>query len=425
MTKIRSQLGNNIFLTYVPAEKFKTDSLSVQFLTPLRRDTAALTALLPAVLDRGCNRYPDMEQLSAALDLLYGANVEHIVRKRGEQQLWGFVASCVDHAFLPGGESVLPALAEILGELICCPVLEDGLLKADYVVSEQNNLLDAIRSAVNDKRAFAGKRLLEEMCRDEAYGLSQLGELETVSAITPQSLTAYYRQAISTQQVELYYCGRASLEEVRSICGRILKDLPRSGGVAPCTAPEVHPPRAKPQMIREKMDVTQGKLGIGFSVSSQDRDAVYVMNAMFGGTSNSKLFLNVREKLSLCYYASSTYHRSKNLITVSSGIEFENYQKALDEILAQLDAMRQGDWEDWEWNGAMRSIANAYRSLQDSPGRMEDFYLGQIATGTDRSPRELMDAALAVTPERIRAAASSVTLDTVYFLTGKEAPNHD
>ena len=425
MTKIRSQLGPDVFLTYVPAEKFKTDFLSVQFLTPLRRETAALAALLPAVLARGCARYPDMEQLSAALDLLYGANVEHMVRKRGEQQLWGFVATCVDHAFLPGGEPVLPGLAEILGELISRPVLEDGLLKAEYVASEQNNLLDAIRSSVNDKRTFAGKRLLEEMCREEPYGLSHLGEVETVSAITPQALTDYYREAVSRQQMELYYCGRASLEEARAVCGRILSGLSRTGGGVLSAAPPVHTPRQEPLVIRERMDVTQGKLGMGFSVSSRDRDAVHVMNTMFGGTSNSKLFLNVREKLSLCYYASSTYHRSKNMITVSSGIEFENYQKALDEILAQLEAMRKGEWEEWEFQGAMRAIANSHRSLQDSAGRMEDFYLGQVATGADRSPQELIEAALAVTPERIRAAAESVSLDTVYFLTGKEAPDHD
>ena len=395
MTKTRMPLAEDVYLTYVPAVKFKTDFLSAQFITPLRREAAGLNALLSAVLERGCVRYPDMQQLSAALDLLYGANVEHVVRKRGENQLWGFVATCVDDAYLPDHAAVLEPLGDILGELICHPVLEDGRLKTDYVLSERTNLLDAIRSVVNDKRA-------------------------DVAAITPEQLTDHYRSAIASSRLELYYCGRAELERVVGVCRRIIRDLPRSGG-AGIALPSPHSTRGEPQVIRDQMDVAQGKLGVGFTVDSSDKDAVFVMNTMFGGTSNSKLFLNVREKLSLCYYASSAYHRSKNLITVSSGIEFENYQKALDEILAQLEAMRRGDWEEWELTGARSCIANGHQSMADSASRMEDFYMGQVATGRDDTPESLMDAALAVTPERIMAAARATSLDTIYFLTGKEA----
>ena len=420
MTKTRMPLAEDVYLTYVPAVKFKTDFLSAQFITPLRREAAGLNALLSAVLERGCVRYPDMQQLSAALDLLYGANVEHVVRKRGENQLWGFVATCVDDAYLPDHAAVLEPLGDILGELICHPVLEDGRLKADYVLSERTNLLDAIRSVVNDKRALASKRLLEEMCRGEPYGLSHIGEEADVAAITPEQLTDHYRSAIASSRLELYYCGRAELERVVGVCRRIIRDLPRSGG-AGIALPSPHSTRGEPQVIRDQMDVAQGKLGVGFTVDSSDKDAVFVMNTMFGGTSNSKLFLNVREKLSLCYYASSAYHRSKNLITVSSGIEFENYQKALDEILAQLEAMRRGDWEEWELTGARSCIANGHQSMADSASRMEDFYMGQVATGRDDTPESLMDAALAVTPERIMAAARATSLDTIYFLTGKEA----
>ena len=419
MTMIRTKLRDNVYLTYVPAVKFKTGFLSAQFLTPLRAETAGYNALLCAVLERGCRKYPDMEKLSAALDLLYGANVEHIVRKRGEMQLWGFVASAIDDAFVPGGGALLEGVAELLGELICHPVLENGLLKKEYVDSERANLLDAIRSAVNDKRTYAGKRLLEEMCRGEAYGLSHIGEEADVSAITAEGLTRHYENQLAASRLELYYCGRAELERVMAAVEPILRDLPVSQETA-ITPPLVHPVRTEPLVIRQAMDVSQGKLGVGFSVDSEDRDAVFVMNTIFGGTSNSKLFLNVREKLSLCYYASSTYHKAKNLITVSSGIEFQNYQKALDEIQEQLECMKRGDWEEWELTGARSCIANGHRSIDDSAGRLEDFYMGQIATGQQNSPESLMEAALAVTPERIMAAAQAVSLDTIYFLTGKE-----
>ena len=422
MTKQRIQLLDNVFLTYVPADKFKTDFLSAQFITPLRAETAGLNALLPAVLQRGTAEYPDMQRLSAALDLLYGANVEHSVRKRGENQLWGFVATCVDDAFLPSGDQLLEPLTDILGQLICRPVLENGTLSPAYVASERTNLIDAIRSAINEKRTFASRRLLEEMCRGEAYGLSHIGDEASVAAITPEALTAHYHQAITQSRLELYYCGRAEMQRVEDAFRAAFRDLPRSGGV-PLAAAQPHPVRETPQVIREQMDVTQGKLCVGYSVDTDDKEAVVVMNTMFGATSNSKLFLNVREKLSLCYYASSTYHRAKNMITVASGIEFQNYQKALDEITAQLTAMQSGSWEDWELTAARSSLSNGHRSIFDSASQLEDFYMGQIATGRDDDPEKLLEAALAVTPERIRAAANAVKLDTIYFLTGKEATN--
>ena len=169
------------------------------------------------------------------------------------------------------------------------------------------------------------------------------------------------------------------------------------------------------------MDVTQGKLGMGFSCGSDDMPALLMGNTLFGGSSNSKLFLNVREKLSLCYYASSLYHRQKGLITVSSGIEFQNYQRAYDEIMAQLEAVQKGELEDWELEGARSTLLNSYATVGDSQGKLENFYLGQAATGQHETPADLARAIQDMTAERICRAMSTVKLDTVYFLKGKEA----
>ena len=169
------------------------------------------------------------------------------------------------------------------------------------------------------------------------------------------------------------------------------------------------------------MDVTQGKLGMGFSCGSSDTPAMLMGNTLFGGSSNSKLFLNVREKLSLCYYASSLYHRQKGLITVSSGIEFQNYQRAYDEIMAQLAAVQKGELEDWELEGARSTLLNSYATVGDSQGKLENFYLGQAATGQSETPEELASAISAMSAERICQAMETVRLDTMYFLKGKEA----
>ena len=377
MERTRIQLADGVYLTYLPARKFKTSLLSAQFVTPLQQETASAYALLPAILRRGTVRYPDLGALSARLDRLYGASVDYTVRKQGENQCVGFVASFIDDSYIPGGEQLLEPVAELLGEL------------------------------------------LREMCDGEPYGISRLGDEAGAEKLQMPKLHALYGELLATARLELFYCGSASLERVREALAAAFATLPRDGirDIAPSTP---HPARTEVKRVEEAMDVTQGKLGMGFACGSDDYAAALMGNTLFGGSSNSKLFLNVREKLSLCYYASSAYHRQKRLITVSSGIEFQNYQKAYDEIMAQLAAVQAGRLEDWELEGARSTLLNAYASMGDSQGKLENFYLGQAATGQEDTPELLAEQVRHVTAERIFDAMQTVSLDTVYFLKGKE-----
>ena len=415
----QKRIMDNVYLTYIPSEKFKTGFLSAQMVVPLSRDTAALNALLVNVLNWGTVQCPDMAALSARLDMLYGARLEPTVRKKGENQVFGFVASCVDDKYLPAGERLLEPLADLMGDMFCNPATRNGRLNGEYMEGEKANLIDLIRSDINDKRSYAARRLVEEMCAGEAYGVSRLGSVRDVERISLQRLNSHYKKILPAARLELYYCGSAAQRRVEGCLTRAFAGLPRQGELEP--APTLR--RAAPDQCRvvvEVMDVTQGKLGMGFRTDSDDTPATMLMNAMFGGTSNSKLFLNVREKLSLCYYASSAYHRKKGIITVSSGIEFANYQRAVDEITAQLEALKRGEWEDWELQGARSSMCNALRSLEDSAGAMEDFTMGQMATGGDETVPGLIAAINAVTPQRIAQAAQQVRPDTIYFLKGRE-----
>ena len=286
------QLGSGIYLTYLPARKFKTSLLSAQFVTPLRQETAAACALLPAVLRRGTVRYPDLGALSARLDRLYGASVDYTVRKQGENQCVGFVASFIDDSFIPGGEQLLEPVAELVGELLCDPVTERGRFVGAYFESEKTNLIDAIRSQMNDKREYAYARLLGEMCDREPYGLSRLGDAESAERLQLKKLHALYGELLSTARLELFYCGSAPLERVEAALSAALAPLPRDG-IRDIAAGAPHPARSEVKRVEEAMDVTQGKLGMGFACASDDRAAVLMGNTLFGGSSNSKLFLNV------------------------------------------------------------------------------------------------------------------------------------
>ena len=415
----RTKLAEGVYLTCLPARKFKTSLLSAQFVTPLRRETASACALLPAVLRRGTVSCPDMGSLSARLDRLYGARIEYTVRKKGENQCVGFVASLIDDSFAPGGEKLLEPVADLLGELICDPVTERGRFVPAYFESEKTNLLDAIRSIINDKREYADSRLLQTMCADEPYGVPRLGDEAGAERIQPKRLYALYQELIATARLEIFYSGSAPRERVEHAMLSALSALPRDQ-VRDIALFQPHPPRPEVLRVEEALDVTQGKLGMGFACGSDDYAAMMLGNTLFGGSSNSKLFLNVREKLSLCYYASSLYHRQKRVITVSSGIEFADFQRAYDEILAQLEAVKNGDLEDWELEGARSTLLNAYASMDDSQGKLENFYLGQAATGQSETPEELAEQVRDVSPERICRAMEAVSLDTVYFLRGED-----
>lgn len=420
MEKTRTKLAEGVYLTRLPARKFKTSLLSAQFMTPIAAETAAAQALLPAVLRRGTMCYPDMGALSTRLDELYGAEIDYTVRKKGECQCVGFVASFIDDAFTPGGEKLLEPVAELLGQVIGNPVTKDGRFLPEYVDSERTNLVDAIRSILNDKRDYADLRLLQEMCAGEPYGVSRFGDEKSAQALTGEQVYEAYTRLLSSAPLELFYCGSASAERVEAALMAALSNLPHKA-VQAIPQSQCHTARKEVKRVTDLMDVTQGKLGMGFTCGSDDFSALMMGNTLFGGSSNAKLFMNVREKLSLCYYASSLFHRQKGIITVSSGIEFQNFQKAYDEIQHQLKAVQDGKLEDWELEGARSTLCNAYATIGDSQSKLENFWLGQTATGRNDTPEALAEGVRTVSPERIYEAMKTVSLDTVYFLKGEGA----
>ena len=422
MKSVRKELSPGVFFNYIHATKFKTGLLSAQLVVPLDAGCTAMGALLPAVLRRGTEKHGDMLSISRALDNLYGAGLSFTVRKKGENQCLGFLASFIDDRFALGGERLLEPAAELLGEVLLRPATEGGVFRNDYVSGEKDNLIDAIRSALDDKREYADKRLIEEMCRGERYGIPRLGTEEAVAALDGAKLWDFYQSTVMTARVELFYCGSAEPSRVEDALRRGVAALPHGERVSPAASVRAAAPET-PREVYEAMDVTQGKLAMGWRAATDDQHAMMLANLVFGGYSNSKLFLNVREALSLCYYASSGYHRSKGIVTVSSGVAFEDYLQARETIEAQLEDIKLGEIEPWELDGAKGVLLSAVRSREDSGTRMEENLLGQAATGLWESDEALIAALDAVTPERVAAAARSMTLDTVYFLKGEEQAN--
>ncbi len=423
MRRTRKEILPGAYLTCLRTDKFKTGLLSVSLLTRLSRETAAQNALIPSVLRRGTVRSPDLDALAARLDGLYGARLEPVARKKGEIQCVGFWADFVDEKYLPDGQGLLEDVAALLGEVLLEPRTRGGLLLSAYVDSEKEKLLEDIRARINDKISYSRYRLTELMCPAEDYAVDVLGTEEEAEAIGYVALTRRYHELLASSPVEIFYCGSASPDRVERAVRDALATLPRGElDMDLGTDIRMNTVEDGPRYFTDDMDVNQGKLAIGYrlgdAMEDPDMAALRVMNAVFGAGVSSKLFMNVREKLSLCYFASSALDLMKGVMAVISGIEVKDYDQALVEIGRQLRAVQEGDITDEELAAAKLGLVNDLLSAGDSAGALESFWLEQNLLGLEYGPDELAALVEDVTKEDVVRAAAGIACDAVYFLRG-------
>lgn len=401
-------------------QRFKQGGLSLQLVRPMRREEAGLNALLPAVLLRGSEDHPDLRAITLKLDELYGASVSTLVRRIGDYQTTGLFCGFMDDRFALPGDRVMEPMLSFLGELLLRPCVRDGAFFREIVESEKKNLIATIEAERNDKRSYAMAQLFRAMCQDDSYGIPRLGEKEQVAAITAQALYDHYRKILKESPMELFYVGTASIQQVAALMKPILEQIDRSYVNLP--GQTAFSGAGEGQNLTEQMEVAQAKLCMGFVTPITNRcenfAAMQVLNTIFGAGMTSKLFMNVREKLSLCYSIGSAYYGAKGIVTVSAGIDGDQEEKTRNEILRQLDACRNGDITEGELTAAREAILSALRATHDSPGAIENYYATAALSGMGMTPEVYADAVRAVTREQVAAAAKTVKLHTTYLLKG-------
>lgn len=418
-----TQLFPGITLRCYPDHRFKHGCLSVQLVRPMCREEAALNALIPAVLLRGTQTCRDLRHITLRLDELYGASASALVRRVGDYQTTGLYCSFIEDKYALPGDRVLEPMAEFLGELLFDPLLEAGGFSREYVQSEKKNLIATIESELNDKRAYAASRMIRTMCREDSFGIPRLGEKEQVEAINPIGAYSHYQKILQESPIELFYVGSAQPENVAALLKRIFGRIHRNPhSLAPQTP--FHD-AGNSGSITEQLDVAQGKLSMGFVTHITNRDpdyaAMQVLNTIFGAGMTSKLFMNIREKMSLCYSIGSGYYGAKGIMTVSAGIDCDKDAIVREEILHQLAACAAGQISQEELTAAKEAIFSGLRAVHDSPGAIEGYYATMELSGMNKDPQQYMQAVGAVTAEQVAAAAAKVTLHTCYFLKGVEA----
>ena len=421
----RKELLPGIFLTHLRSDKFKTACISLNLLTQLSRETASMNALIPYVLRRGTTRYGDMEALSRRMDQLYGTAIEPVVRRIGEIQCIGFYGSVPEEAYLPSGEKLLPQAIGLMAEMLLAPNTRGGLLLAAYVDSEKEKLLQRIRSRINDKRSYSLSRCIEEMCCFEDFAVSRLGSEEEAENINYKKLSRHYRSLLQSCPVELFYCGRASFKEVSAAFKDALAAMPRGEiDYELGTDIRMNSIEAQPRYVEEKLDVGQGKLVLGFRLGECMEEpnvaAIHVFNGIYGSGSTSKLFMNVREKLSLCYYCSSRYDGRKGILRIESGVESENIEKAKEAIFAEIEEMKKGNISDFEMESAKLSLCDSFRTLDDSVDGIEAWYSSQVFENSFKNLDEKLEGIMKVTKEQVVEAANLLKTDTIYVLKGNQ-----
>ncbi len=414
-------LGPGIEGCTLLAKPFKTSRVALYAYLPLERESVAAYSMLSLLLSSGCAAYPRPQDLTRRLDLLYGTAVTVDAAKSGDRLMLMASVVFADDAFLP--EPVFADAVSLLRELIFRPAMDgEGFLASNFR-REQRMQIEYIRGKINDKRSYVRERCAAAMCEGEPFGIGETGTPEQAEALTRQEVCAAWKTMLETAFFRVSVTAQKPHPEVFEAFRREFAAVDRTHWRRPA-ADTVAPPRPTPRRIDERLPITQGKLAMGFRVALAGGDAVtapvMVFSDLFGGSPHSRLFANVREKQSLCYYCASSVVRRKGVMMVDSGVEFDKMERTEAAVLTELEAMRQGAFTDGDLAASKLAICGSLRGVRDSQAVTDRWFADRWFDEPRLTPEEMMTLVEGVTREEVIRVANGVTLDTVYRLLGKE-----
>jgi predicted Zn-dependent peptidase len=409
----------------IQTEKYKTNTIVLKLKAPLQEEVVTKRAILPYVLQSGTKTYPTVSKLRTYLDELYGASLYVDLAKKGEHHIISIRMEIANEKFLTDPSPLLMKGISLMAEILLSPAIENNMFIRDIVEKEKRTAKQRIQSVFNDKMRYSNLRLIQEMCKEEPYRLHVNGELDDIDSITPEDLYQYYQRVLQEDEIDLYVVGDFQLEEVRDAVSQHFASISERKNVFQEQNQPFQKTIDQVNEVIEEQEVKQGKLNIGYrtniTFSDPDYNALQVFNGIFGGFSHSKLFINVREKQSLAYYAASRVESHKGLLMVMSGIDVKNYKKAVDIINEQMEAMKSGDFTNQEIEQTKAVIRNQILETIDTPYGLVEVLYHNVVAKTKKDVQEWLTGIEQVSREEIIEAAKKVQLDTIYFLKGTEA----
>lgn len=426
MIPVTQSLSPCVALKSVRTDKFKTERISVVLKTSADVRLTPVEKFVFSVLKCGCVRYPDKRLINIRLDELYSSAVFPMFSFDGENASIGFGAEMLGNEYASDDVDVFDGTVELIFDLLFDPVLdENGKFLSKFVERERENICDTIRSVINSPRAYAAKRLVEIMYEGDKFSMPTSGTVELVQSITADELVSAYQGLIEKASCEIFYIGAKSAGELEA---SLKKHLDKCGfGKANGKAHSIKfgADTSVIKRVDEEIAISQAILMVGYKTGinitcGKDFYAMKLFNEIFGGSPVSKLFMNVRERLGLCYYCGSKYDSGKGMLYVSCGIEGDCRQKAEKEILRQFDNIVQGRVSDAEFDAAKKSLSNTYSEVTDSASAIERFYSLRASYGVSDTVEDAKQIISEITLDDVIRVAKGIKLDTVYFLCGRE-----
>lgn len=415
------ELKQGIKIHTINTNKFKTNLIAVFLTTELNRETVTKNALISMLLRRGTKNMPTQEDISKQMEEMYGASFDCGLDKTGDNQVLKFYIEVINDDFLPQGNSeILKKAIQKLLDIVFNPYIENEAFKQEYIEQEKNNLKQIINGKIDNKARYAIDRCIEEMYKNEPFGLYKFGYVEDLEKINGKELYLYYNELINSCKVDIFISGNIE-DDIKKIIeeNESVKQLKERTPKYKVPKIEKKEKRQEENIVTESKEVTQGKLILGLDVDIDDEKLKYdtvIYNSILGGTANSKMFQNVREKAHLAYVASSSYLRHKNIIFVNCGIEISNYQKALDLIKQQIEDMKQGDFTEEDIANAKKGILATVKTIDDEQDTQISYYFGQELTNTRVSTEEYIKKIEKIQKEDVINIAIKVSINTIYFL---------
>lgn len=414
MNEKELKIGSAIDYVSIAEPKFKTNTIGMIFMMPAGKQNNAALSLLQALLTSTSKAYPTIAGMSRKLDSLYGAKLKSSLSKYGDMMQLNLIASVIDNRYAPEKENLLAEITDLLLGCLFAPNAENGAFSETEFRIEQQSLLDAIDAQVNDKRVYATVRATEEAFEGEPFAYPADGTREDAEQLTPASVYEVYKRMLSEAVIRVYHVGPAHEMEIGERLREAFAGIERHP--VPLTFRKASPCKEEVKHVTEPMAVNQSKLVAVFKGTAPKKYALNLMSAMFGGTPFSMLFMNVREKLSLCYYCSSSCSTLKQALFVSSGVELSNVERAHTAILEQLDAIRSGAFEDEILENARRSMLEGLHGALDTPYSCISWCHSRFCDEDSYGIPEMMEAYQKLTRQDVIDAANALREDTVYLM---------
>ena len=414
----RRKIADGVYFSSITDKRYKKNLISVAFSTQLSEDTATENVIVPVLLTKCNSKLPTYKAFNNKMSRLYASGIGGTAGRQYDLQTISFGAYYLDDIYALSGEKMTGIMTDILIDCLTSPVTENGVFSEKFVELEKKTVIDNIETAINDKRSYAIERAMKTICKGEPASICSYGTVEKAKLITPDSAYKAYRRMLETMPCEIICTGCSDFDGVAEKFAAAFEKVGRHD--IENTTIALSPVKTQTEEVTERLTVNQSKLVLGFKSHSDDDAALVLLQKIFGGTTSSKLFRNVREKMSLCYYCSAARNDLKGIMLVNSGVENENIEKTKEAVIDQLEEIKNGNFTNEDINFAEMAIKNDFKSVADSAGNVSNWYFDCIRKNDIVTPEEKLGRYLGVSKERIIAAAKSMVLDSVYVLTGNE-----